>query len=75
MIISYITDGLDKSSITYYASTSRHYNSNTAGTWYYVNIDTTAITGTHVFSLIGGYTDNSGAAASSTSFCNIKINY
>lgn len=75
MIISHITDGLEKSPVVYYASTSRHYNDNTAGTWYYVKIDTSKIVGSHVFSLIGGYTDSTGASASSTSYCNIKINY
>ena len=75
MIIAYITDGLNTSSVKTYASISQHYNTSSANTWYKFTIDTTGITGTHILSLVGGYTDATGAAASSTSYCNIIISY
>ena len=79
MINVMITDGIyDGGNLgpgyNYYGGIGIHYNANVTNYTYY-EIDTSNISGIKVISFIGGYIDQSGSSASSTSYCNIRFVY
>lgn len=76
-ILVKITDGLQNAPNTGYYPQTVRYGGIEVGyekldtSWHEYSIDTSEISGTHVLSFVGGYTDDSGSSASSTSYKNI----
>lgn len=59
--------------VVYGKSVYMPYSDTTAGTWYDCEIDLSEITGEHILSFIGGYTDPSGNSSSETHYCDIWL--
>lgn len=59
--------------VVYGKSVYMPYSDTTAGTWYDCEIDLSEITGEHILSFVGGYTDPSGYPSSETHYCDIWL--